>query len=186
MKAQKSPSFSLRSFGLGQSSKESKERRPSQEATRVNSGQTAADESGQESQPLLAAEDAESAPESEVYFSRAAVLSVVTKMRYYLSHANDVEEIYRRFDRDNDGYLDAKELQQALQYIEDRDGEREKYGMIVAIPVASDDVLWVLAQCDSTGNGRISRDEAIPAMAMWHALADRTFQQQTSTCCSVQ
>ncbi|CAE7220169.1 unnamed protein product, partial [Symbiodinium pilosum] len=72
----------------------------------------------------------------------------------------------------------------------DRDGEREKnlacikemsywYGMIVSIP---DDVLWVLAQCDSSGNGRISRDEAseaaIPAMAMWHALADKNFQRQ--------
>jgi len=191
MKAQKSPSFSLRSLGLGAAGKSKEDQ--DQEAKRVNSGTTEAEESSaQASKPLLSQEgqakeetEEKQDADTETSFSRAAVLNVVTKVRYYLSHANDVEEIYRRFDSDHDDYLDAKELQQALQYIEDRDGTREKYGMLVAIPVTSDDVLWVLAQCDSSGNGRISRDEAIPAMAMWHALADRNFARQ-SQCCEVQ
>ncbi|CAE7036775.1 KIF21B [Symbiodinium sp. CCMP2592] len=190
MKAQKSPSFSLRSLGLGAAGKSKEDQ--DQEAKRVNSGTTEAEESSaQASKPLLSQEGPakeetkeKQDADTETSFSRAAVLNVVTKVRYYLSHANDVEEIYRRFDSDHDDYLDAKELQQALQYIEDRDGTREKYGMLVAIPVTSDDVLWVLAQCDSSGNGRISRDEAIPAMAMWHALADRNFARQ-SQCCEV-
>eukprot|EP00439_Symbiodinium_sp_Y106_P032796 s2861_g3.t3 len=132
MKAQKSPSFSLRSLGLGAAGKSKEDQ--DQEAKRVNSGTTEAEESSaQASKPLLSQEgqakeeiEEKQDADTETSFSRAAVLNVVTK----------------------------------------------------------DDVLWVLAQCDSSGNGRISRDEAIPAMAMWHALADRNFARQ-SQCCEV-
>ncbi|CAJ1410856.1 unnamed protein product [Effrenium voratum] len=120
--------------------------------------------------------------EHEQLFSRALVLSVVTKMRYYMCHANDVDTVFDKFDLNQDDFLDAKELQAALQFIEDKGGDREKFGVLIPVVVTSEDVRWVLAQCD-TVKGRVSREEAVVAMAMWHALADNNFAQQSRCCC---
>lgn len=121
----------------------------------------------------------------ERLFSRVLVLDVVTKMRYYTCHAHDVDVIFEKFDRDKDNYLDANELREALQYIEDKGGNREKYGILIPVVVTSEDVRWVLAQCAHTVSGLINREEAVVAMAIWHHLADDNFAQQ-SRCCSVQ
>ncbi|CAJ1359811.1 unnamed protein product, partial [Effrenium voratum] len=97
-------------------------------------------------------------------------------------HANDVDTVFDKFDLNQDDFLDAKELQAALQFIEDKGGDREKFGVLIPVVVTSEDVRWVLAQCD-TVKGRVSREEAVVAMAMWHALADNNFAQQSRCCC---
>ena len=119
----------------------------------------------------------------ERLFSRALVLDVVTKMRYYTCHAHDVDIIFDKFDKDKDNYLDANELREALQYIEDKGGDREKYGILIPVVVTSEDVRWVLAQCAHTVSGLINREEAVIAMAIWHHLADDNFAQQSRCCC---
>eukprot|EP00440_Ansanella_granifera_P066233 gb/GFBE01071840.1/.p1 GENE.gb/GFBE01071840.1/~~gb/GFBE01071840.1/.p1 ORF type:complete len:259 (+),score=65.36 gb/GFBE01071840.1/:1-777(+) len=149
-----------------------------------------ADEAKEDDKAPLIEPEAETAAATEQktelqYYTRSAVLSAATRIRYYLSHANDVEDIFNKFDKNGSGCLDRQELQNALQYLEDRDGKREQYGILVQIPVSDEDVTWILAQCDVSGEGTINRAEAVPAMAMWHSLADEHFQQQ-SKCCTVQ
>eukprot|EP00434_Breviolum_minutum_P015977 symbB.v1.2.014084.t1/scaffold1016.1/size143805/2 len=121
--------------------------------------------------------------EEERLYSRTLVLDVVTKMRYYTCHAHDVDIIFDKFDKDKDNYLDANELREALQYIEDKGGDREKYGILIPVVVTSEDVRWVLAQCAHTVSGLINREEAVIAMAIWHHLADDNFAQQSRCCC---
>lgn len=78
-----------------------------------------------------------------------------------------LDSVFRRFDYDGNGTLDLLELPALLRDMSPDDAV-----------VDETDAQYVMEQCDANGDGVISRDEVLPMLARWKAVAAVRVRQQ--------
>lgn len=86
--------------------------------------------------------------------------STVEMYHEYCRDQKYLDSVFSRFDADDNGTLDLHELPALLQ-------EMAPEGVVVD----ASDAKYVLEQCDSDGDGVISRDEVMPMLARWKQVA---------------
>lgn len=124
--------------------------------------------------------------EPSVKITQAAALLAVTKYSYYVAHNQDVDKIFRKFDRDKSGDWDRHELKRAMVFSENQQGmKRSAAGVVLDISVFDEDVTFVLQKLGFPANGKIDSRYAQQALATWHARADGNFERQSKCCCSI-
>ena len=115
---------------------------------------------------------------------KSALLRAVDKYGEYVRSAKKIEELYRAFDYNKDGVLSRTELRAALQDGENKQ-RREMNGMTMRIFVSEDDIDFILEQSDISGDGLISRNEVLHALATWDKLVKLKMEEGEAMCCTI-
>jgi len=82
--------------------------------------------------------------------------ATVHQYHEYTRDQNYLDSVFRRFDADLNGTLDATELPGLLEAVAP-EGRK----------ITPSDVHYIMQQCDDNGDGVISRDEVMPMLARW-------------------
>ena len=82
--------------------------------------------------------------------------ATVHEYHEYTRDQNYLDSVFRRFDADGNGTLDATELPGLLEAVAP-EGRK----------ITASDVHYIMCQCDNNGDGVISRDEVMPMLARW-------------------
>ena len=139
----------------------------------------------------LADEAFASAAEPKVELPREEVLQAVTKFRYYLQEEKLIESMFRQFDLEGTGALNARELGLVLQRFQDDLPVAEKTdirGVVHNICVSAEDVDFVMRECDIDQSGSIDRSELLPCFGTWKQLAEAhtaEAAQNSPACCVI-
>jgi len=83
----------------------------------------------------------------------------------FTQQAQFAEELMKQFDLDDSGKIEIEELLLLLKKV-----LRDARGAVDA-RMGAGDVLYILTRCDVDGDMRLSRDELVPALALWREIA---------------
>ncbi len=67
-----------------------------------------------------------------------------------------IASMFDRFDSENSGFLNQKEVMEMLQELNDH------------VPPTPAEVAWVIENADSSGNGQLDKSETLRAVALWY------------------
>eukprot|EP00746_Dinoflagellata_sp_MGD_P128265 gnl/MRDRNA2_/MRDRNA2_62670_c0_seq1.p1 gnl/MRDRNA2_/MRDRNA2_62670_c0~~gnl/MRDRNA2_/MRDRNA2_62670_c0_seq1.p1 ORF type:complete len:204 (-),score=55.59 gnl/MRDRNA2_/MRDRNA2_62670_c0_seq1:51-662(-) len=87
----------------------------------------------------------------------------------YINLRSKMEEAILKFDQSGTGKLEKTELKEYLKHLND------------GMPVADDEVDWVLSQADVFGDGACSQTELAMATAAWYAHVE----EKKNSCCNI-
>ncbi|CAB9507819.1 expressed unknown protein [Seminavis robusta] len=119
----------------------------------------------------------------EPALSRDALIDAVVKYGEFIKRFEQKgeEDVFKKYDKQDDGNLSRRELRHMLQDYE-RKATRSKNGLVITFMIYETDLDWIIAQVDEDGNGEIGRGEFLPAIAAWEELAEARLQQPHSCC----
>ena len=122
-------------------------------------------------------------PKEDALVPRAAVLESVSRYRYYLQRRTEVQQLFERWDLDQNFALGPDELRQLIDSREHHlQHKREKGGIIVTLTPSKEDIDFILKECDHNADGQIDKSELLPALATWATLAEQKVSAQSTAC----
>ena len=135
----------------------------------------------QEKENLIPEED--QGPGEPKLLAKEALIPALVKYGEFIKQFDKKgqENMFKKYDKQDDGQLSRRELRSMLQYHE-RKAYRSKNGFLVTLMIHEADLDWIIAQVDEDGNGQINRAEFLPAIAAWEELAEAKLQQPTTLC----
>lgn len=115
---------------------------------------------------------------NKISFSKAGMMRAFEKYGLYLQKRDEVDAIFEKFDRDDDGQLSRKDLLRLLE-------QREKHmrpprsinGIEFTLIFHPEDLDFVLNEADADGDALIGKSELLPALALWEELAEKRVEE---------
>lgn len=101
----------------------------------------------------------------------------------YIKNAQEIDDVFKKFDKNTDGYLSRKELAKMLtNYERNRKRARAVRGVVIELRVTDEDIDWIIEMADSDHSGMINQAEYLPAIAAWEEVAKMKLENQGSPC----
>ena len=122
---------------------------------------------------------------SKSELEKDALLNSVEKYAEYVSMSHKIDGMFTKFDVNKDGVLSRSELRKALEDYEKSAGHTVR-GLHFKFDITEEDLDFVLKASDADGNGSLSQNEVLPAIAAWEELClIKIEEKETENCCII-
>ena len=116
--------------------------------------------------------------------TRVNAVSAVSRFRYTIERAEQLEKMFKKFDVSKSGGLTPEELKKAITASEVKlEPKRKRWdGTPVVLRPSTRDITYIFHMADADESGTIEQGELVAALSTWQLLAERQMAQRDACC----